>query len=129
MVIEILKYFHNKALKRLNKNTIKGLKNNFGDWCKGSNAILEIISAYFVDIFTSSLSLAVDMNMVLDCISLRVTNNMNDNYFNHSLQIRYKKLSLTCILLKLQVRIECWLFFFFKTFGVLLIPELLGLLF
>ena len=73
-------YFYNKASERLKKNTIKGLSTNFGDWCMEPGAFLEIVFAYFGDIFFSSHPSASDMDVVSEYVIPKVLSSMNANF-------------------------------------------------
>ncbi|KAL5576765.1 hypothetical protein UlMin_018464 [Ulmus minor] len=65
-----------KQLER-RKNRIDGLLDSSGIWQTGSINILNIVSDYFQNIFSSFTPSSLDMDRVFSCVMLRVTSDMN----------------------------------------------------
>jgi hypothetical protein len=72
-------YFHAFASERKKKNTIKKLKGEDGVVVEGEEALKNLVTNYFSSLFTPIVG--TEMNGVLDSITPRVTDEMND-YLN-----------------------------------------------
>lgn len=71
------RFFHRRASSRKKRNTSRGLFNDAGTWIEGTRAIEEVISSYFVDLFSSSKPSPEVMDFVCEKVVPRVTESMN----------------------------------------------------
>lgn len=70
-------YFHSFASKRREVNHIQGLKDSTGQWCKKPEDIKRIIEKHFGELFSTSEPSAEDINIVLERVQPKVSENMN----------------------------------------------------
>ena len=73
------RWFHSQASMRSKRNSIARLHDNNGDWRTNLEDITNVLNPFFGDLLTSSG--ALDMESVLDCISTRVTAEMNASLY------------------------------------------------
>ncbi|KAK3221989.1 hypothetical protein Dsin_009014 [Dipteronia sinensis] len=62
------KYFHSRASSRRNRNRIRGLIDNDGNWVDDHDKICSVVVDYFGDVFCSSGTTQGDIDRVLQCI-------------------------------------------------------------
>ncbi|GMJ13202.1 hypothetical protein like AT1G43760 [Hibiscus trionum] len=68
-------FFHNHASYRKRKNSIKGLFDTNGEWVTDDSALLNVATAYFKDLFQTSLPL--EATNILEKVTPKVTSDMN----------------------------------------------------
>ncbi|KAL0410924.1 UNVERIFIED_CONTAM: hypothetical protein Slati_3682100 [Sesamum latifolium] len=71
-------FFHARASARKRKNSIRRLRDNMGEWCSSREGIQHIISDYFLNLFRSSNLSEERMTAVLEGMSARVSDDMNE---------------------------------------------------
>ncbi|KAL0367264.1 UNVERIFIED_CONTAM: putative mitochondrial protein [Sesamum radiatum] len=70
-------YFHSKASSRWEKNQVRKLRNDNGEWKSTEEGIREVILDYFSNIFSSVEPYDRDLEEVLRTVQPRVTEEMN----------------------------------------------------
>ena len=71
------KFFHQYTIHRRRRNKVVKLKNGNGEWVDNPGLIRGLVDTHFVDLFTSTGQR--DWGEILQCISPKVTDTMNDS--------------------------------------------------
>lgn len=69
------KYFHSRATKRHQKNTIRGIRDETKQWCDDPNDIASILTSYYQGLFSASNPNLV--TRVLSHVPPSITDDMN----------------------------------------------------
>ena len=69
------RFFHSKATQRRQRNYIKGLYDEKGQWCTHPSRVVDIVIKFYQKLFTSSET--VNLDEILEQIPIVVTEEMN----------------------------------------------------